>query len=89
MLSEDPHFWARLTGRLLHPVQMTIVEALLWIERPLSASEVTKILEGRVHLSGVAYHFRRLADLEVISPMRTKQVRGALKRPYRLTHPGE
>lgn len=89
MLSEDPDFWARVTGRLLHPVQMTIVEALLWVERPLSASEVTKILEGSVHLSGVAYHFRRLAGLEVIKPTRTVQVRGALKRPFRLAQPGE
>lgn len=87
MREQDSEFWARLSGLLLHPVQLQIIEAMLWIGRPLSASEVTRLLGDRPSLSTVAYHFRRLATLGAIKPNKTEQVRGALKRPYRLAKP--
>jgi len=86
---EEGEFWARLSGRLLHPVQMQIIEALRLIDLPMSAVDVTKIVEDKPDLSSVAYHFRRLARLGAIIPTETEQIRGALRRPYRLARPDE
>lgn len=85
---DEGEFWAEVSGRLLHPVQLQIIEAMRRIELPLSASDVTRILDGRMELSTVAYHFRRLAKLGVIKPNKTEQIRGALRRPHHLAGPG-
>jgi hypothetical protein len=37
-----------------------------------------------VSLSTISYHFRRLAELEIIVLADTQQVRGAVQRFYRL-----
>jgi hypothetical protein len=77
-------FWESLLGRLLHPVQVQIIEAMLSIDRPLSAVELERVFEKKVNLSTVAYHVRRLADLDVVAPAGTRRVRGAVQRFYRL-----
>jgi hypothetical protein len=76
--------WESLPGRLLHPVQVQIIEAMLWIDRPLSPRELELVFEKKARLSTVAYHVRRLVDLEVVVPAGTRQVRGAVQRFYRL-----
>lgn len=77
-------FWEALLGRLLHSVQMQIIEAMRWIDRPLSPRELELVLEKKVSLSTVSYHVRRLVDLDVLVLVGTRQVRGAVQRFYRL-----
>jgi hypothetical protein len=77
-------FWASLPGRLLHPLQLQIIEAMLWIDRPVSACELEHVVEEGFALATVSYHMRRLATLEVLKLSRTKQVRGARQSFYRL-----
>jgi hypothetical protein len=80
----DGDLWETLFGRLLHETQVKIIEAMRWIDRPLSASELTKVLYGTPNLSGVSYHIRRLKDLGVLKDVKWRQVRGASEKFYRL-----
>lgn len=67
---------------LTHPLKVDIIEALLWIGLPLSASELKKILSAQSPLSVVSYHLVRLAKLDVLERVRTRQVRGATQSFY-------
>ena len=78
-------FWPALAASLLHPVQLQIIEAIAWIDHPLSASELVRVLGGEQRLSAVAYHVRRLADVGALRPIEQRQpTRGSLEWLYRL-----
>lgn len=71
--------WDALIARLIHPTQLAVIEAMLWIDRPLSSAELVRVFDGEIVLSSVAYHVRRLADLGVLKQTSTRQVRGAIE----------
>jgi Helix-turn-helix domain len=76
--------WAVLVSRVVHPVQVAIVEALLWISHPLSASDLRDIFdEPSLHyLSIVSYHLRKLEEFGVLRETGTRPVRGAVETFY-------
>jgi len=80
---DAPFFdWAIATARLVAPLKVAIIEALDWIGEPLSASDLSKILDGRFTLQAVAYNIRALAKAEVIVEVRERHVRGAVQKYY-------
>lgn len=58
--------WAALVARLLHPVDVEIIEALQWIEQPLSADELSKVFDGEWSWAKVSHHIRRLDKLDAV-----------------------
>lgn len=76
--------WDALVPRVVHPLKVAIVEALLWIGEPLSAKELDRVFDEEWGLSLVAYHLRKLAALGVVEPVRRQAVRGALQTFYAL-----
>lgn len=85
-LSPTPDFdWEGLVALLVHPVKVAIIEAMAWVEEPLSATDLDRIMPGDVGVSLISYHLRRLAELEVIKPVRKQPVRGAIQTFYELT----
>lgn len=76
--------WERSVPRLLHPLSVTIIEALAWVDEPLSATQIAKILDEEYGGSNLSYHLRRLRDRGVIVVARREKVRGALQVFYRL-----
>jgi hypothetical protein len=76
--------WEALIGRLVHPTQLAIIEAVRWIERPLSPVQLVRVFDHEIALTSVAYHVGRLADLGVLTPSGTRQVRGATEHFFRL-----
>ena len=81
---DEPTFdWAALVSRLVHPLKVEIIEALLWIDEPLSPSDLLKVFDmKRGSLSMVAYHTKELARVGVIEVVRRRQVRGAQEKFY-------
>lgn len=80
---DEPDFdWAWLVPRLVHPIKVAIVEAMLWIDRPISASELEKVFDGEIGLGLVSYHMKELAKLGAIAKVGERQVRGALQNFY-------
>jgi DNA-binding transcriptional ArsR family regulator len=76
--------WEALIPLLVHPVKVSIIEAMTWIGEPLSATDLDRILQGGVGVSLISYHLRKLAELEVIEPVRKGTVRGAVQTFYGL-----
>jgi predicted MarR family transcription regulator len=75
--------WSELAPRLLHPMQVAIIEALLHMDRALSPVELSRMIEAG-SLNNIAYHVRRLAKLDVLELTTTTPRRGAVEHHYRL-----
>jgi hypothetical protein len=81
--NKRPSFsWEALVPFLVHPIKVVIVEAMLCIERPLSATDVKHTFDKDLELSLVSYHMVSLAKTEVIVKKRERRVRGAIEKFY-------
>jgi DNA-binding transcriptional ArsR family regulator len=82
----EPFTWDALVPHIVHPLKVTIIEALGWIGKPLSASDLTKVIEDEKYgLSHVSYHMVRLAQAGAIEVVRSRPVRGSLEKFYFFT----
>jgi DNA-binding transcriptional ArsR family regulator len=77
--------WDGLLAHLLHPTQFQIIEAMHWIDRPVSASQLVQVFDrARKDLSAVSYHLRRLRTLKIVELSSVRRIRGAKERLYTL-----
>lgn len=81
---EAPFDWAVLVPRIVHPLKVAIVEALLYVEQPLSAIELCRLFDepSDNYVSKASYHVRELAKAGSLAAVRTRQVRGATETFY-------
>jgi hypothetical protein len=77
--------WGALLSRSIHPTRLWIIEAMRVIERPISASELEDVFEGRQTTSAISYHVTTLAKIGIVKQVEMQQVRGAWKRLYVFT----
>lgn len=85
-MSTTPHFsWDSLVPYLIHPVKVAIIEAMEWVEVPLSPRELDRLFDEEFGVSLVAYHMRTLAEVGVVEKVRQRPVRGALQTFYALS----
>jgi hypothetical protein len=61
-------FWAALAAHALHPAQVEIIEALRWIDQPLSAADLLKICEGQRAELRIEHRLRGLKRLGAVTP---------------------
>lgn len=75
--------WDKLVPLILHPVKVAILEALLWIEEPLSAADLDRMYDGDLGIPTAAYHLRSLAfGLPVLRLYDEEAVRGVYRKLY-------
>jgi hypothetical protein len=77
--------WQVLVPRLIHSTKVVIVEAMLWIERPLSATELAKMTNGTITVSAISYHLDRLVEveaLEVVAKLKVRKTQGSKKEKF-------
>lgn len=76
--------WAALVPRTVHPVKVSIVEAMEWVGKPVSATELTHMFEEHEdhYLSLVSYHMAKLVDLGAVEKVNHRAVRGARETFY-------
>jgi len=81
---EGEHFdWEGLVPLVVHPMKVTIIEAILWIDQPLSASDLTKVIaDPKTGISHISYHLNRLGRVGALKVVRRRQVRGSLEKFY-------
>lgn len=84
--SDAPPFdWEALVPRIVHPIKVAVIEALLWVEEPLSSSDLMKLFSREdMPLSNISYHVRGLVEIGVLRKVRHRQVRGSIETFYRL-----
>jgi hypothetical protein len=76
--------WEALTARVLHPVDVQIVEAFQWIAQPLSANDLRQLFDDAVPWSSLRHHIRRLAKLNAIELDETPTIGNITDIRYRL-----
>lgn len=85
-MNNNGHFnWDTLVPYLIHPVKVAIIEAMEWVDAPLSPRELDRIFDEQFGVSLVAYHMRTLAELGVVEKVGQQPVRGALQTFYALS----
>jgi len=77
--------WEELVALLIHPVKVSIIEAMSWIGEPLSATDLDRVFKCQIGVSLISYHLRKLVELGVIQPVRKETVRGAIQTFYALS----
>ncbi|HSS49939.1 MAG TPA: hypothetical protein VLX28_13465 [Thermoanaerobaculia bacterium] len=77
--------WHALVPRLVHETKVWIIEAMRWIDRPLSARELERISGGCKSISIFDYHLLSLAKARVIERVSRTPVRGAHESRYFFT----
>jgi DNA-binding transcriptional ArsR family regulator len=77
--------WSALVPRIVHPLKVTIIEAMCWIGRPLSAAELVEVFDERFSVSHISYHVRELRKAKVVKKARSRRVRGATETFYSVT----
>lgn len=78
-------FWAALVARSLPPAYVEIVEALSWIDRSLTATDLLWVFEGQSVGLRIEYRLRQLAKLNAVQVDSNGKSRGPMgQRSYRL-----
>jgi predicted transcriptional regulator len=81
----EDFWWGTLVAGVLHPAQVEIIEALRWIDRPLSVTDLLQVLEGQRVGLRIERHLRRLAKLDAVTLEDDGKTRSpAMMRSYRL-----
>jgi predicted transcriptional regulator len=76
--------WETALFSLLHPAQIAVVEAHVWIGEPMSSKRLHEVLGGTWPLGTIAYHVRRLAQKGVLEERYREPVRGVVEYFYGL-----
>jgi hypothetical protein len=58
--------WDVLVPRLVHETKVWILEAMRWLDRPLSARELQRLCAGAKSISGLEYHLLSLVEAQAI-----------------------
>jgi len=74
--------WDMLIPHLVHPLKVAIIEAMTWIDEPVSPRDLDLAFEEEFGVSLVSYHVRILADYGALEKFRQQAVRGALQTFY-------
>lgn len=80
-----PEFaWDALVSQVIHPMKVAIIEAIRYVERPLSASDVRRSMEEARTVSFVAYHVKELVAMEALIQVSQRAVRGTEEKFYEI-----
>jgi DNA-binding transcriptional ArsR family regulator len=80
---EQAHDWSALVPRIVHPAQEAVIEALLWVEQPLSATDFGNLLDDpALSVSRISYHLDALARKGILAMTRQRGSGGAVERRY-------
>jgi hypothetical protein len=83
MKEGEQFHWDTLVPRVVHSLKVAIVEAMLWLDQPLSSSDLVKLMDdSEINLSHVAYHVSKLVEVGALEAIRNRQVRGATETFY-------
>ncbi len=74
--------WAALISRFVHPTKVLIIEAMRWIDQPLSPNELHKVLDRQMSLSALSYHVTSLAKANALRRVLKRKVRGIWESHY-------
>jgi hypothetical protein len=81
---ERPFNWEALVPAFVHPTKIAILEAMVWIDEPLSATDLAGVFgehEG-IYVGTLSYHLVKLRKVGIICHVHSRAVRGATEKFY-------
>lgn len=79
----DAAVWQACVPRVLHPAKVAVLEAHLWIRRPLSAKDLERLFaDDYYYLSMVSYHCNKLEEIGILKLWKKRPVRGAVENLF-------
>ncbi len=74
--------WQWLVSQTVHPVKVAIVEALMWIGRPVTSNDLFNSFDRPGSIGNVSYHVNELARMEVLYVVERRAMRGLKERYF-------
>lgn len=75
--------WGALVPHVVHPAKVAAIEAMLWMEQPLSCNQLVNLFDrDDLYLSLVSYHVGQLVKFGVLQRTGSCQRRGATETFY-------
>jgi len=79
-----------LTAAAVGPIKLAAIEAMLWIESPLSPTLLVEVLagleiEGKLYPGRISYHLGVLEEFGLIEKVHRRRVRGAWENYFFFT----
>jgi hypothetical protein len=75
--------WQAIFPRLVNPAKVLVIEAIGWIGRPLSATELMMVFdEKKLNLARLSYYLKTLVKDGVLEKVGERKVRGTTERFY-------
>lgn len=75
--------WDVLVSLVVHPAQVAIIEAMMWVRVPLSATDLRKLFDDdSFYLSLLAYHLTKLHKIGALEVECERPVRGVREKFY-------
>ncbi len=77
--------WSLLVPRLVNSIKVIILESMLWIERPLSATELDQMCAREPDLRAFSYHLKHLEELgvlEIVEKRKARKSRSSRKETF-------
>jgi hypothetical protein len=75
--------WEKVLACEVHPVKAQVLAAMEWIDRPLSATDLMRVLARKGdHVGRLNYHLKALCQWGVIDVHSARRVRGAVETFY-------
>lgn len=78
----EPFDWLVLIPRIAHPTKVAVLEAVAYLDQPLSATLLLNLFDCDWSLSRVSYHVTALAKLGVLAKVGERKVRGTIENFY-------
>ncbi len=77
--------WDALLCAFIHPTKIWIIEALRYIDLPLSATQLERVFDGITGHKSFSYHLIALAKRGCVYEMGGRKVRGAEEKFFTFT----
>jgi hypothetical protein len=74
--------WAALVAKVIHPIDVLILEAFAWISKSLSERDLFDIIGGRVSARAISARMKHLCRLGALEISGTPVGRERLDIPY-------
>jgi DNA-binding transcriptional ArsR family regulator len=84
MSNTDASWWATVARRLLHRIQVEVIEAMQRTEGSMSAHDLAKVIGGVEPSTLAHHHLRRLRALGVVEYAGGRAPRNSIDAPYHL-----
>jgi hypothetical protein len=77
-----PFDWEALVPHGVHPTKVAVIEAMAYMDQPLSATQLLNLFDCDWSLSQVSYHVTALAKFGVLEKVGERKVRGTMENFY-------